>query len=143
MAEKAFSKEIDKVFKNVEKYIETSSLDEVTVFNDANVKFSKVYEKMTNMNDYKLQYDFINSACNIVENLYDDETFKSNKKTLAINMLKACLASKNLAYTPDELKILDGNIECLHSRGDFIKITKQHKRMSKAKNFFSTLFSPN
>ena len=130
---KQIAKDIEKVFKLVSS---SNAIDEAQVYSNANAKFTELHKNITNLADYKLNPDFIGSACNVVENLYDD-SYKSNKKDLVVNMLKACLAAKGINYNADELKTLDQIIESLHSNGFIVKITKTQIRINKAIKFFS------
>ena len=97
-------------------------MDETTLFANANDRFKKKYESVTNLKDFKLNIDFIRHACMIVENLYDKKTMHTSKKDLAVNMLKNCLQSKNIQYTEDELKQLNQHIDSLHAQGKIKKI---------------------
>lgn len=132
MSTNQFSKDIEKVFKLID---QSNAIDEAVVYSNANAKFVDIHKNIPNIQDYKLNPDFVASACNIVENLYDP-SYKSDKKVLAVNMLKACLLSKGIGYNEIELKQLDQIIESCHSNGQICKITKFQKRTGKLQNFF-------
>ena len=127
-------KDLDKIFDLVNS---KNAVDEATTFSTANLKFYNAHKNIAldHLGLLKLNPDFINSACNIVENLYTS-TYKTNKKELAINMLKFCLQQKGLSYSVDELKYLDGIIESLHSHKKVKKISLKKKCGNKFSNFF-------
>lgn len=127
-------KDLDKIFDLVNS---KNAVDEAMTFSTANLKFFNAHKNIAldQLGLLKLNPDFINSACNIVENLYDT-TYKTNKKELAINMLKYCLQQKGLSYSVDELKHLDGIIESLHSNKKVKKISLKKKCGNKFSNFF-------
>ena len=116
---------------------------------DENITFAlayKLFKEAHNnilteqLNLLKLNPSFILSACNIVENLYD-VSHKTNKKELAINLLKECLKQKNLDYFGDEVKHLDVIIEDLHSNGKIKQISLKKKVGNKFSNFFLSLLN--
>jgi hypothetical protein len=127
-------KDLDKIFDLVNS---KNAVDEATTFSTANLKFYNAHKNIAldHLGLLKLNPDFINSACNIVENLYTS-TYKTNKKELTINMLKYCLQQKGLSYSVDELKYLDGTIESLHSNKKIKKISLKKKCGNKLSNFF-------
>lgn len=139
MSANQFSKDIEKVFKLVD---QSNAIDEAVTFSNANAKFTDIHKNIQDLASYRLNPDFIASACNIVENLYDP-SYKSDKKVLAVNMLKACLQSKALNYSSDDFKILDQIIESCHSNGQVVKITKFQKRAGKWQAFFLSWLSQN
>lgn len=126
-------KDIDTILDVVSK----NSVDEAQTFAKANSRFYEKHKQLTNeqLSIIKLSPDFILVACNIVENLYD-ATYKTDKKTLAINMLKHTLTQKSLNYTAEELKVLDGIIESLHSNHRVKTISVKKKLGRKFANFF-------
>ncbi len=126
--------DIDSVFEFVEP---KNQMDEATLFSNANDKFYQKYKNITNIQDFKLNIDYVRHACNIVENLYEKTSHKTAKKTLVIEMLKNCLLKvKNVNYTEDELKIVNQTIESLHSQKKIKKI-RVSKRLTKSfLNFF-------
>lgn len=126
--------DIDEVFNFVEP---KNAMDETTLFADANQKFYEKYKNIANIQEYKLNIDFVRHACNLVENLYDKSCHKTPKKQLVIEMLKYCLMKiKSINYTEDELKQLSQIIESLHSQKKIKKI-RVTKRLGKILlNFF-------
>lgn len=140
MALNEISKDVLKAFKYVD---EDNSLDELHVFSQANDLFYKKWMHVTNLNDIKLTNDFISHACKIVEQLYDSDTYKTDKKVLAINMLNHCLEKKGLAkYTDQELKTVASNIESLHTMNQFVKTTKRQRKIRKISKFFLPFLNP-
>lgn len=127
-------KDLDKIFDLVNS---KNAVDEATTFSTANLKFYNAHKNIAldHLGLLKLNPDFINSSCNIVENLYNP-SYKTNKKELAINMLKFCLQQKGLSYSVDELKYLDGIIESLHSNKKVKKISLKKKCGNKLSTFF-------
>ena len=126
--------DIDSIFEFVEP---KNQMDETTLFANANDRFYQKYKNITNLQEYKLNIDFIRHACNIVENLYDKTSHKTSKKTLVIEMLKNCLSRvKNVNYTEDELKIINQTIESLHSQGKIKKIRVSKRLLKSIINFF-------
>ena len=122
--------------------IPKNAVDEALTFSMANKLFKEAHNNLSTeqLNLLKLNPTFINSACNIVENLYD-ASHKSNKKDLAITLLNECLKQKNLGYFGDELKHLDVIIEDLHSNNKIKQISLKKKVGNKLGNFFLSLLN--
>lgn len=114
-----------------------NSVDCLLKFSHGSKYFAQCYENLNSdqMTSLKLNPDFVVSACNLVENLYDKK-HKVNKKELAVNILKQCLQKKNVTYVAEELKHLDGIIESLHSNGKIKRISLKKKTGKYASKFF-------
>jgi aryl-alcohol dehydrogenase-like predicted oxidoreductase len=113
----------------------------VLTFSLASKLFSEAYSNLTQdeLNNIKLSPDWVETACSLVESLYDKK-FKQNKKDLVIQILRACLEKKKTGFTPDELKILDIIIESAHSNGRIKKIAMKKQIGSKVLHFFLSFF---
>ena len=118
------------------------SVNAVLTFSMASKLFADTYSNLSleELNLLKLNPDFVVSACNIVENLHNPK-HKTNKKDLAIGILKQCLDQKKLGYFGDELKHLDVIIESSHSNGKIKRISLKKKVGNKFSNFFLSLLN--
>lgn len=132
--------QLEKDIDTILDVVSRNAVDEAQTFSKANSRFYEKHKQLTNeqLTVIKLNPDFILVACNIVENLYDI-TYKSDKKVLAINMLKHTLTQKGLNYSVDELKTLEGIVESLHSNCRIKKISVKKKLGRKLANFFLSL----
>ena len=137
---------MDKTEKTINQILSINApknqVEENITFSLASKMFKDAHSNITTdaLNLMKLNPSFIVSACNVVENLYNDG-FKTDKKQLAIKILKECLSQKNLDYFGDEIKHLEIIIEDLHSNGKVKKISLKKKLGNNISNFFLSLLN--